>query len=49
MADALGRSQAEQLQAERRAIEQMTGDTREVQSWLEQREQAASINSLYGR
>ena len=40
---------AEQLQSERRLIEQMVGDTREVQSWLEQREQAASINSLYGK
>ena len=25
------------------------GDTREVQSWLEQREQAATITGLYGK
>jgi energy-coupling factor transporter ATP-binding protein EcfA2 len=40
---------AEQLLAERRQVEKLLGDTREVQSWLEQREQAASITGLYGK
>ena len=29
--------------------EQMLGETEEVQGWLKQREQAASIESLYGK
>src|SRR5262249_2027268 len=40
---------AEQLLAERRHVEQMLGETREVQDWLRQREQAASVGSLYGK
>jgi hypothetical protein len=39
---------AEGLHLERRQIEQLLGDTREVAAWLEQREQAASITGLYG-
>jgi hypothetical protein len=34
---------------ERRDAEQLLGEVREVTSWLEQREQAASIVNLYGR
>jgi hypothetical protein len=40
---------ASDLQAERRQVEQMLGETHEVQGWLERREQAASINGLYGK
>jgi hypothetical protein len=40
---------AEGLHLERRQIEQMLWDTREVAVWLEQREQAASIAGLYGK
>ena len=40
---------ANDLQAERRQVEQMLGETHEVQGWLQRREQAASINSLYGK
>jgi energy-coupling factor transporter ATP-binding protein EcfA2 len=40
---------AEKLLAERRKVEQILGDTKEVTSWLEQREQAASIAGLYGK
>ena len=40
---------AEGLHLERRQIEQLLGDTREVTAWLEQREQAASIEALYGK
>ncbi|HYT93025.1 MAG TPA: GTPase domain-containing protein [Gemmataceae bacterium] len=39
---------AEQLQKERRQVEQLLGETKEVAGWLEQREQAASIVGLYG-
>jgi energy-coupling factor transporter ATP-binding protein EcfA2 len=39
---------AEALHLERRQIEQLLGDTREVTTWLGQREQAASIEGLYG-
>ena len=39
---------AEALRAERRQIEHLLRDTREVTTWLEQREQAASIAGLYG-
>jgi hypothetical protein len=46
---AIPQAVAEQLQAERRQVEQMLGDTREVQGWLQQREEAASIDSLYGK
>jgi hypothetical protein len=40
---------AETLHLERRQIEHLLGETREVATWLEQREQAASITGLYGR
>jgi hypothetical protein len=40
---------ADQLLVERRRVDQVLGELREVQSWLAQREQAASIDSLYGR
>jgi hypothetical protein len=39
---------ADALQKERRQIEQMLGEVREVSGWLEKREQAASIAGLYG-
>ena len=38
-----------EIDAERRDVEQLLGEVREVTSWLEQREQAASIVNLYGR
>jgi hypothetical protein len=37
------------IDAERRDAEQLLGEVREVTSWLEKREQAASIVNLYGR
>ena len=40
---------AEALMAERRKVEHLLGETREVTGWLEQREQAASIVGLYGK
>jgi hypothetical protein len=40
---------ARDVDAERRDTEQLLGEVREVTSWLEQREQAASIMNLYGR
>jgi hypothetical protein len=40
---------AEALKAERRQVEHLLGETREVTGWLEQREQAASIAGLYGK
>jgi energy-coupling factor transporter ATP-binding protein EcfA2 len=40
---------AREIDAERRDVEQLLGEVREVTSWLEQREQAASIVQLYGR
>ncbi len=39
---------AERLKRERRQIEKLTGQTHEVASWLQQREQSASIAALYG-
>jgi hypothetical protein len=39
---------AEALLEERRRVEQVQGETREVAAWLEQREQAASVAGLYG-
>jgi hypothetical protein len=39
---------AEILRKERRRVEQIAGQTREVAAWLAQREQAASIAGLYG-
>jgi hypothetical protein len=40
---------AEVLRAERRRVEQLLNETKEVTTWLERREQAASVASLYGR
>jgi hypothetical protein len=40
---------ARDIDRERRDVEQLLGEVREVTSWLEQREQAASIVNLYGR
>ena len=40
---------AESLRLERREVEKLLGETREVTQWLEQREQAASIAALYGK
>ncbi len=40
---------ADDLLRERRRVEQLLGEAREVTGWLEQREQAASITGLYGR
>jgi energy-coupling factor transporter ATP-binding protein EcfA2 len=39
---------AESLRQERRAIEQFLKEVQEVATWLEQREQAASVAGLYG-
>jgi hypothetical protein len=39
---------AEMLRAERRQVEKILAETREVASWLHQREQSASIAGLYG-
>jgi hypothetical protein len=39
---------AEALRAERRRVEQLRREVREVAGWLRQREQAASIAGLYG-
>ncbi len=40
---------ADSLREERRRLEQMQSETREVAVWLREREQAASIAGLYGR
>jgi hypothetical protein len=40
---------AQMLQQERRRVEQLAAQTGEVASWLEQREQAATIAGLYGQ
>lgn len=40
---------AEDLLAERRQLDQFVAEIREIASWLSQREQAASIMSLYGK
>jgi energy-coupling factor transporter ATP-binding protein EcfA2 len=40
---------ADGLLAERRKVESLQKETREVAAWLEQREQAASITGLYGQ
>ena len=37
------------LQAERRQVEKLAGETRDVASWLKQREQSASVAGLYGK
>jgi energy-coupling factor transporter ATP-binding protein EcfA2 len=39
---------AEELLAERKQVEKVLAETREVASWLQQREQSASIAGLYG-
>jgi hypothetical protein len=39
---------AEALREERRAVEKLAADVREVAAWLERREQSASIAGLYG-
>jgi hypothetical protein len=39
---------ADTLRLERRQVEQLLGEVREVTGWLEKREQAASIAGLYG-
>jgi hypothetical protein len=39
---------AETLRNERKQVEQLLGETREVAAWLEQRQQAASVRELYG-
>jgi hypothetical protein len=39
---------AQELLVERQQVERMVKDVQEVASWLEQRQQAASITSLYG-
>ncbi|HLJ92693.1 MAG TPA: GTPase [Gemmataceae bacterium] len=40
---------ADGLRLERRQMEQLLADTHEVTAWLEQRQQAASIEALYGK
>jgi hypothetical protein len=40
---------AEALRRERRQVEQLQTETREVAAWVEQREQAANITGLYGQ
>jgi hypothetical protein len=40
---------AQTLLEERRRVEKLQGETREVAAWLEQRQQAASITVLYGK
>ena len=37
------------LLAERRQVEKLAGETRDVSSWLRQREQSASVAGLYGK
>ena len=37
------------LLAERRQVEKLAGETRDVASWLRQREQSASVAGLYGK
>jgi hypothetical protein len=39
---------AQRLNAERRQIDHILGEVKEVTGWLEQREQAASVDGLYG-
>jgi len=39
---------AARLEEEKKAVEKLIADTREVASWLEKREQSASIAGLYG-
>jgi hypothetical protein len=40
---------AQTLTAERKRVEEMLSETREVTNWLDQREQAANIGGLYGK
>ena len=37
------------MQQERRQVQRLAAETGEVASWLEQREQAATISGLYGQ
>jgi hypothetical protein len=37
------------LLAERREVEKLAGETRDVASWLQKREQSASVAGLYGK
>ena len=37
------------LLAERRQVEKLAGETREVASWLQKREQSATVAGLYGK
>jgi hypothetical protein len=39
---------AERLEVERKVIDQLIADSREVAEWLKEREQAANISGLYG-
>jgi hypothetical protein len=39
---------ADALVLERRQVEQLVSETREVATWLEQRQQATSVAALYG-
>ena len=39
---------AEALNQERRHVEHLRNETREVASWLQQREQASGVAALYG-
>jgi energy-coupling factor transporter ATP-binding protein EcfA2 len=43
------REVAERLAAERRQLDELLGDVREVRTWLETQEQAAGIEALYGK
>jgi hypothetical protein len=39
---------AERLREERRRVDKLIDETREVAAWLEKREQSASVSGLYG-
>jgi hypothetical protein len=39
---------AEGLRQERRQVEQLQAETRELAAWLQERQQAASVAALYG-
>jgi hypothetical protein len=47
--DSLPLDAAREVLSERRGVEQFLNEIREVTSWLEQREQAANVDALYGR
>jgi len=46
--DALPEEVAQRLEAERKQIDQLMAESREVAEWLKEREQAANIAGLYG-